>query len=270
MEPKPSHLAADYGSQFADPSVASAYAKRPPYPDALFDVLTSLLPSGEQRVLELGCGSGDLTLRLAQRVDRIDALEPSTAMLEIARARLPAGRANVRWLQTTAEAFEPEGTYSLVVAAESLHWMEWPAVLGMIHRALDERGVLAIVTERRLSELPWMAPARVLIARHSTNREYRAYDLIAELHRRGLFREIDRRDCTQLSFAQHVDDYVESFHSRNGFSRERMSAESARAFDAALRDLVLAHVPDGVVTSTITATVVWGRPGAGTGGDQVL
>jgi len=260
MEPKPPHLAAEYGSQFADASVAAAYAKRPPYPDAVFDVLTALLPSGAQRVLELGCGSGDLTLQLARRVDHVDALEPSMAMLEIARAGMPAGRGNVRWLQTTAEAFEPEETYSLVVAAESLHWMEWSIVLGMIDRALDERGVLAIVTERRRSELPWMARARELIARHSTNREYRTYDLIAELHRRGLFRESGRRECTQPVFAQHVDDYVESFHSRNGFSRERMSAESARAFDAALRDLVLAHARDGVVTSAITATVVWGRP----------
>jgi len=271
VESKPPHLAAEYGAQFADASVAAAYAKRPPYPDEVFDVLISLLPSGEQRVLELGCGSGDLTLRLAQRVDHIDALEPSTAMLEIARARMPAGPANVRWLQTTAEAFKPEGTYSLVVAAESLHWMEWSTVLGTVDRALDERGVLAIVTERRSSELPWIERARELIARHSTNREYRAYDLIAELHQRGLFRERGRHECTQPSFVQSADDYVESFHSRNGFSRERMSAESARAFDAALRDLVLAHAPDGVVTAAITATVVWGRPvRASAGGGQVL
>jgi ubiquinone/menaquinone biosynthesis C-methylase UbiE len=271
MEPKPSHLAAEYGSQFADTSVAAAYAKRPPFPDAVFDVLTSLFPAGPQRVLELGCGSGDLTLRLAQRVDHVDAIEPSRAMLDIARARMPAGLGNVRWLQTTAEAFEPDGTYSLVVAAESLHWMEWSPVLAMIARALDERGVLAIVTERRLSELPWTERARELIARHSTNREYRAYDLTAELRRRGLFRESGRRECTQPSFTQSVDDYVESFHSRNGFSRERMSVESARAFDAALRDLVLAHAPDGVVSSAITAPVVWGRPvQAGTGGGQVL
>ena len=32
MLPKPKHLEAEYGAQFSDPSVASAYRFRPPYP----------------------------------------------------------------------------------------------------------------------------------------------------------------------------------------------------------------------------------------------
>ncbi|MDH5672051.1 MAG: hypothetical protein OEZ06_07865 [Myxococcales bacterium] len=57
-----------------------------------------------------------------------------------------------------------------------------------------------------------------------------------------------------------VGNYVESFHSRNGFSRERMGAEVAARFDAELRDLVSPHVPDGIVRGKLTATVVWGWP----------
>ena len=36
----------------------------------------------------------------------------------------------------------------------------------------------------------------------------------------------------------NVDQYVELFHARNGFSRQRMDAHAAKAFDAAVRDLV--------------------------------
>ena len=35
-----------------------------------------------------------------------------------------------------------------------------------------------------------------------------------------------------------VDRYVEMFHARNGFSRQRMDAQSAAEFDAAVRELV--------------------------------
>jgi SAM-dependent methyltransferase len=260
MEPKPRHLGPEYAAQFGDASVTAAYATRPPYPEEVFDALASLLPPGPRRVLELGCGTGDLTLRLAPRVDGIDALDPSAAMLEIGRARARGLTANVRWLHVAAENFEPREKYALVVAAESLHWMEWSVVVPMIARALDERAVLAIVVARHFEGFAFSAQVRELIARHSTNRDFRPYDVVEELRRRGLFREIARRECIEPRFAQSVDDYVESFHSRNGFSRERMTAGSAAAFDAALRELVSARAPDGLVTGPVTSTVVWGCP----------
>jgi ubiquinone/menaquinone biosynthesis C-methylase UbiE len=264
MEQKPRHLSAEYAEQFADASVVAAYAARPPYPDAVFDTLASLLGAGPKRVLELGCGSGDLTLGLAPRVQAIDAVDPAEMMLERARSRAPDATANVRWIRAAAEQLQPApGRYALVVAAESFHWMEWSPVLRMIAASLRGDGVLAFVTERRLIGLPWAAEAQRLVAEHSTNQDYRPYDLIAELTRRNLFREAGRRACEQASFSQSVDAYVESFHSRNGFSRERMSTESAAAFDAAMRKLVLDHAPSGIVTAAVATTVVWGRPTAG-------
>src|SRR3712207_7136062 len=50
-----------------------------------------------------------------------------------------------------------------------------------------------------------------------------------------------------VPFRQPIADYVESIHSRNGFSRERMTREAAAAFDAAVHDLVSLACPSGVV-----------------------
>ena len=55
---------------------------------------------------------------------------------------------------------------------------------------------------------------------------------------------------------------MESFHSRNGFSRERMPTQEAAAFDDAVKALVLAHRSDGIVSGEVEATVVWGTPRA--------
>lgn len=88
--PKPKHLAPEYGSQFSDPSVASAYCFRPPYPDEVYVFLEELIADTPRIVLELGCGLGEITRRLAARAKRVDAVNPSHAMLAIART-LPGG-----------------------------------------------------------------------------------------------------------------------------------------------------------------------------------
>ncbi len=103
--PKPKHLGPEYGAQFSDPSVASAYRFRPPYPDELYTLLEGLLVDAPRLVLELGCGLGEIARRLATQTDRVDAVEPSHAMLAIARTLPGGGRQNVHWFCCTAEEF---------------------------------------------------------------------------------------------------------------------------------------------------------------------
>ena len=86
-------------------------------------------------------------------------------------------------------------------------------------------------------------------------------DFVAELVQRGLFRELGRRRTASVALEQSVDDYVESFHSRNGFSRERMTLASAAEFDAGVRAAVAPWARGGTIAARYSALVVWGRPG---------
>jgi ubiquinone/menaquinone biosynthesis C-methylase UbiE len=252
---KPNHLSAEYAAQFQQADVAQTYCTRPPYPNAVFDQLESLL-AGSARVLELGAGTGDLTLGLAERCGTLDAVEPSTAMLNVARQRLSTR--SISWHGCTAEQFAFAGLYDLVVAAESLHWMDWDVVLPRIANSLAEGGQLAIVAERKLT-VPWSAELRVLIERFSTNRDYQPYDLVELLTERGLFSMTGQR-TVRCAFTQSIDDYIESFHSRNGFSRERMGMDAAGAFDAGIRDILDAHGADTRIDVELVVQLVWGRP----------
>ncbi len=54
---KPASLGQRYASAFQEESVADAYAYRPPYPPAVFDVLATLPPSQPRRILDAGCGT---------------------------------------------------------------------------------------------------------------------------------------------------------------------------------------------------------------------
>lgn len=260
MVPKPAHLGPAYGAQFRDESVAAAYHTRPPYPGELFDRLERLMPPGPRAVLDLGCGTGDVALGMIGRADRIDAVDPSSVMLRVARSRHRSGDRGLRWLESRAEAFRPDTRYSLVVAAESLHWMEWAEVFSWLPEALRPEAFLCIVSGREIDPVPWRRDLDELVPLYSTNREYRPYDLVSELVSRGLFAEAGRASTAPVPCVQAVETYVESFHTRNGLSRERMTAAAASAFDEALRRVVARHCPDGRVRGQTAATLVWGTP----------
>src|SRR5258705_6238495 len=74
---KPLHLAPDYAAQFGDEEVAAAYRHRPPYPAETFAILDRLLGAAPRCVLELGAGTGELTIRLAPLVAALIPAEPS-------------------------------------------------------------------------------------------------------------------------------------------------------------------------------------------------
>lgn len=107
-------------------SGADAYeAFRPPYPDALFDDIREISgTSWQQRILDVGAGTGRATVELARRGARVDAVEPSNDMLGVLAERLDAEqlahRVTVR--KGTFEDVDPAGRYGGVVAAQSFHW----------------------------------------------------------------------------------------------------------------------------------------------------
>ena len=154
--PKPKHLGTEYADQFKDRSVADAYVNYPPYAAEVFQVLDGLIQDEPRIVLDVGCGTGDVARPLATFVERVDAVDPSAAMIEVGRSRDGGDRPNVRWVCQTAEEFAYDTRYSLIVAGASLHWMDWYKVIPRMAGALSRRGYLAIVGGRGIDTAPWV------------------------------------------------------------------------------------------------------------------
>ncbi len=258
MLPKPPHLAPEFAAQFGDASVVAAYHHRPPYPPQVIDHLLSLRVA-PGRVLDAGAGTGEIARALARRGVQVDALDPSAAMLERGR-QLPGGdHPLLTWIRGTAEEAALHPPYGLITTAASLHWMAWEIVLPRFRELLAPRGVLAIV-EQRQGPRPWDAALGEVIARYSLTRFYRPYDLVTELEQRALFHPRGQVQTDPVTFSQLLADYVESFHARNGFSRDRMAAEDAAVFDAEAERLVRPFSENGVVTLEVSGLVAWGHP----------
>ena len=258
MQPKPAHLTAMHGEQFSDQSVVDAYGLRPPYPDGVIDQLSGAAGTNGA-VLDLGCGTGEITRRLAGRVGRIDGVDPSAAMLVRATSLSGADQPNLTWIHGSAEDAPLDPPYDLVYAAAALHWMDWAVVLPRVRAALSPSGTFAIVGNST-APLPWAADAQAVIDRYSTNRDYRPYNLQQELEHRGLFRETGRYRSDPIPFDQTIHDYVNSYHARNGFSRDRMDPAAADAFDRALTAVVASRVTGDTVRLRVFGDIVWGLP----------
>ena len=259
MIPKPKHLGPEFGAQFKDESVVKAYRFRPPYPDELFDILANLIHSEQRSVLDIGCGDGNIARNLIHRVDRLDAVDISEAMIEQGK-NLPGGdHPHLRWILGPLEKVSLSPRYALVTAGHSLHWMDWEVVFSRIQALLESEGFLAIVSIKP-SANRWDAGIRDLIQQYSTNRDYRPYDIVAELQKRELFEVIGEKHTMPMPFIQTVDAFIESWHSKNGLSRDRLSPKEAQAFDKQVRASVSNYNSGDTIEMLFTGHVVWGLP----------
>jgi SAM-dependent methyltransferase len=261
MQPKPAHLELRYAAQFQDAAIVAAYSMRAPYPVEVFERLRGLLVAPAV-ALDVGCGTGDIARRLAPLVERVDAVDVSAGMIA-AGQRFPGGDApNLRWLLGAMEEAPLDSPYGLIVAGESLHWMDWQVVAPRLRAALAPSARLVIV-ERAGDQAPWWDALLTPIRRYSTNRDFQPYDLVEELTSRGLFR-LEGEALTEAEpFNESVKDYIESIHSRNGFSRDRMSPEDAAAFDSAAYAIIAPYATEGMLTLRVRASLRWGQPLAG-------
>ncbi len=256
--PKPVHLGPQYAAQFQDAAIVAAYPARPPYPTEVYDLLTSLLVA-PGNALDIGCGTGDIARSLARRVAQVDAIDISERMIAAGRSLSNGDAPNLQWQVSPIESAELANTYGLIVAGESLHWMDWEVTLPRLASALAP-GASLVIVERDAQLSPWSEHLLKLITRYSTNRDFRPYDIVDELQQRGLFDLRGQAQTQPEPFVQSVEAYVESIHSRNGFSRDRMRPVDAAAFDAVVVDLLTPYAQDGQVELHIAARLRWGAP----------
>lgn len=134
--------------------VAADYDRnRPTYPDELVDRACRVAGIGSgDPVLEVGCGSGQLTRGLVARGLHVTALEPGKHLLSLAEQNLE-GPGQVGFVQARFEDAQlPHSHFRAVFSASAWQWIDPEVSWQKAARALVPGGTLALIQYCGLQE----------------------------------------------------------------------------------------------------------------------
>ncbi len=101
------------------------------------DLLELLAPQTGERVLDVGCGTGQLTAEIARRGARVLGIDSSPDMVQQARGNYP----DLQFEVADASQFRAPEPFDAVFSNAALHWMTKPeAVAAAIAAALKPGG----------------------------------------------------------------------------------------------------------------------------------
>lgn len=228
---------------------------RPGYPRPLLDRLRAHVLAGAREswpdpwlLLDVGAGTGISTRALRRGFGpgpRVVGVEPGRSM----RGAAAGEPDDVEYVDGRAEEVPfPDGSASLVLAAQALHWFDRPAFYAEAARLLLPGGTVAVLNNDR----DWAASAFVdaherLMEEHGDDyrRDYRVHDTVAEMNAGdGL------ADATEATAAWTRELDTDGFVG-SALSSSRMAAVvrniGERRTRAALTALVAERFPDGNV-----------------------
>ena len=152
MTRPPDSPARRYGKAFDE--IAAEYdRRRPAYPDELINQACQVAGIGSgDHVLEVGCGSGQLTRGLVARGLHVTALEPGTNLIALARRNLD-GAGEVEFVNAQFEdALLPQEYFQAVFSASAFHWVDPKVGWQKAADVLVPGGTLALVQYCGLDE----------------------------------------------------------------------------------------------------------------------
>jgi len=123
-------------------AAAAGYAAhRPRYPRTLVDYLAALAPARDC-ALDCACGTGQLSVLLAEAFNRVIATDASAAQIANADAHL-----GVEYRVAVAEASGlPDASVDLISVAQAAHWLELEPFYAEVRRIAKPGALLALIS----------------------------------------------------------------------------------------------------------------------------
>ncbi|MFI6283894.1 class I SAM-dependent methyltransferase [Streptomyces sp. NPDC051018] len=121
-----------------------------PYAPGLADELAGALGlDGTGRLLDVGCGPGTLTLRLARLFGEVVGVDPDSGMIAEARrlAEEAGATGKAAWVEARAEELPAGlGTFTVATFGQSFHWMDRDLVATTVKAMLRPGGALVHIS----------------------------------------------------------------------------------------------------------------------------
>lgn len=126
------------------------YAKyRRGYPNSFFEHITkSFSLDKNSRVLDLGCGTGQIAIPISRKTREVVALDVNQEMLDEGKTQAKNNKIdNIVWVNSKAENISKKlGSFKMTTMGASFHWMEQDRVLAKVYDITEEGGGVTIVS----------------------------------------------------------------------------------------------------------------------------
>jgi len=249
---------------------------RPRYPPVLLDAIerTAGLDQ-ESSLLDLACGTGEVSLALADRVAGIWAIDSEPEMVAVARQNaLDRGVGRVHWLVGRAEDADlPEDHFGLVAAGRAFHRLNRPLIARRSTRWLRRGGYFVDLGADSSGLVepsePWLAAAAEVYQRWLP-RARRSRDDTRSRADPGQPKATSQAILIEAGFTQvakyefavpHVWEIGQfiGYLCSTSYSSRDFWGEARAGFELDLRNTLAALAPAGLLTETISAYFVAGR-----------
>jgi SAM-dependent methyltransferase len=227
------------------------------YPPKLIRRVADLVGLGENdRVLDLGCGPGQLAIGFSYFANEVVGVDPEPEMLTIAAEAARGLASNVKFCEGSSFDIDRSlGRFRLVTMGRSFHWMDRPATLHRLDDMVEVGGAITLFGDRHINvpENAWHDEWRVITERYAQSdpawQQRRAEPSHESVLLASRFSRLERVSL----IAQHVstvDRMVERARSMSTLSRQQIGAREDEVAHE-LRALLSGIATDGRITEVI-------------------
>jgi SAM-dependent methyltransferase len=250
-------------------STAAHYLRgRTPYPPKLIRRVAEVMELQEHhRVLDLGCGPGQLAIGFGYFSGEVIGIDPEPQMLATAASAAEGLTPNVTFrLGSSFELDGALGSFRLVTMGRSFHWMDRAETLRTLDGMIDSGGAVALFRESHVDvqENDWYQEWRIITARYAKDDPARTqrHDSRWLSHEQVLLSSPFSRLETVSFIGRHlttVDGLIERARSMSSLVRERIGEQSDQ-LEQDLRTLLAGVVSAaGYVTEVLEWTALIAR-----------
>jgi SAM-dependent methyltransferase len=251
-------------------SAASHYlAGRPPYAPSLIRRVADLCGlTDEHRVLDLGCGPGQLSIAFAFFAGSVVALDPEPEMLRIAAEAATGLAPNVEFIEASSHDLPGQlGRFRMVVIGRAFHWMDRAETLRRLDVMVEREGAVVLFHDDHL-DVPdngWLRHYEELLDRHSDDDSVRARHRSPDWVRHeailldSAFGRLERLSVIERRQTP-VDRLVDRALSQSSTSRARLGPKTDQLV-AEIGHLMAEIAPGGIVTEVIESSALIARLG---------
>ncbi len=207
------------------------------------------------RMLDVGCGPGNLAIGFASFLGFCEAVDIEPEMLRVARENATRAGVAVTFYQLPIEELNPgPSSLDLITIGRAIHWLNREATLSVFERAVAQGGRIAVCNSAPV-DAPWVRKFKEVRRAWSSDSDESRYRPNLDLwFAPSRFRKVEEISVTQQNPVT-IDDLVNRGLSFSVTSPLVLGERRPR-FEAQMRSALQEFASNGVIEEQVTAKAI--------------